>query len=58
MVVTTDAPVPRDVVDGVVDAGGFTGGRAITLWLFCLGWFRTRVMGGRLSMELWLRSLL
>jgi D-3-phosphoglycerate dehydrogenase len=31
MVVTTDAPVPRDVVDGVVDAGGFTGGRAITL---------------------------
>ena len=31
MVVTTDAPVPRDVVDGVVAGDGFTGGRAITL---------------------------
>jgi D-3-phosphoglycerate dehydrogenase len=31
MVVTTDAPVPRDVVDGVVASGGYAGGRAITL---------------------------
>ena len=31
MVVTTDAPVPRDVVEGVVASDGFTGGRAITL---------------------------
>jgi D-3-phosphoglycerate dehydrogenase len=31
MVVTTDRPVPRDVVDGVVATDGFTGGRAITL---------------------------
>ena len=31
MVVTTDAPVPRDVVDDVVAADGFTDGRAITL---------------------------
>jgi hypothetical protein len=31
MVVTTDAPVPRDVVDAVAATDGFTGGRAITL---------------------------
>ena len=31
MVVTTDGPVPRDVVDAVVAGDGFTGGRAITL---------------------------
>jgi hypothetical protein len=31
MVVTTDGPVPRDVVDGMVATDGFTGGRAITL---------------------------
>jgi D-3-phosphoglycerate dehydrogenase len=31
MVVTTDGPVGRDVVDGVVDGDGFVGGRAITL---------------------------
>jgi D-3-phosphoglycerate dehydrogenase len=31
MVITTDAPVPRDVVDAVVASDGFTGGRAITL---------------------------
>ena len=31
MVLTTDAPVPREVVDGIVAIDGFTGGRAITL---------------------------
>ncbi|MCW2994212.1 MAG: phosphoglycerate dehydrogenase [Conexibacter sp.] len=31
MVLTTDAPVPRDVVDGMVAADGFLAGRAITL---------------------------
>jgi D-3-phosphoglycerate dehydrogenase len=31
MVVTTDRPVPRDVVDAVAASDGFTGGRAITL---------------------------
>jgi D-3-phosphoglycerate dehydrogenase / 2-oxoglutarate reductase len=31
MVVTTDAPVPRDVVDAVAASDGFNGGRAITL---------------------------
>ena len=31
MVLTTDAPVPRDVVDAMVATDGFTGGRAITL---------------------------
>jgi D-3-phosphoglycerate dehydrogenase len=31
MVLTTDAPVPREVVDAMVATDGFTGGRAITL---------------------------
>ncbi|MET0602038.1 MAG: phosphoglycerate dehydrogenase [Baekduia sp.] len=31
MVLTTDAPVPREVVDAMVVTDGFTGGRAITL---------------------------
>jgi D-3-phosphoglycerate dehydrogenase len=31
MVVTTDAPVPREVIDAVVASGGFADGRAITL---------------------------
>jgi D-3-phosphoglycerate dehydrogenase len=31
MVVTTDGPVPGDVVDAVVAGDGFSGGRAITL---------------------------
>ncbi len=31
MVVTTDAPVPRDVVDEIVATDGFIAGRAITL---------------------------
>jgi D-3-phosphoglycerate dehydrogenase len=31
MVVTTDAAVPHEVVDGVVASGGFQDGRAITL---------------------------
>jgi D-3-phosphoglycerate dehydrogenase len=31
MVLTTDAAVPREVVDGMAAADGFTGGRAITL---------------------------
>jgi len=31
MVLTTDAPVPREVVDQIVATDGFTGGRAITL---------------------------
>ncbi|WP_445150882.1 phosphoglycerate dehydrogenase [Baekduia sp. Peel2402] len=31
MVVTTDAPVPRDVVDAIAASDGFSGGRAITL---------------------------
>jgi D-3-phosphoglycerate dehydrogenase len=31
MVVTTDAPVPHDVVDAVVASGGFADGRAISL---------------------------
>jgi D-3-phosphoglycerate dehydrogenase len=31
MVVTTDGPVAREVVDAVVDGDGFVGGRAITL---------------------------
>jgi D-3-phosphoglycerate dehydrogenase len=31
MVLTTDAPVPREVVDTIVATDGFTGGRAITL---------------------------
>jgi len=31
MVVTTDAPVPREVVDAIAASDGFSGGRAITL---------------------------
>jgi D-3-phosphoglycerate dehydrogenase len=31
MVVTTDAPVPREVVDAIAASEGFNGGRAITL---------------------------
>ncbi|HEY6761950.1 MAG TPA: phosphoglycerate dehydrogenase [Baekduia sp.] len=31
MVVTTDGPVPGDVIKGVTDGGGFTAGRAVTL---------------------------
>jgi D-3-phosphoglycerate dehydrogenase / 2-oxoglutarate reductase len=31
MVVTTDAPVPREVIDAIAASDGFSGGRAITL---------------------------
>jgi D-3-phosphoglycerate dehydrogenase len=31
MVVTTDAPVPRDVIDAIAASDGFSGGRGITL---------------------------
>ena len=31
MVVTTTTPVPEDVVDGIVGAGGYLAGRAVTL---------------------------
>lgn len=31
MVITTDAPVPAEVIDGVVATGGFRGGRAVSL---------------------------
>ena len=31
MVVTTDAPVPQEVVDEIVDTEGFAEGRSVTL---------------------------
>ena len=31
MIVTTDAPVPQDVVDEIVSEDGFVAGRTITL---------------------------
>ena len=31
MAVTTDSPVPRDVVDEIVRSDGFLGGRAVSL---------------------------
>ena len=31
MVVTTDAPVPAEVVDAIAASDGFQGGRSITL---------------------------
>ena len=31
MVVTTDEPVPQDVIDGLLRSDGFLDGRAVTL---------------------------
>ncbi len=31
MVVTTDAPVPQDLVDEIVASDGFVGGRSVSL---------------------------